>query len=194
MFARSWLLTIALAFSACSNASEGLDRAPAALGDFRMGHNIVVGETAQMVPPSRPASAEEWEAALGKAIDDRFGAARYQGEGLYHFGVSVDAFALAIPGVPLVVKPRSILVISVTVWDNATGRKINEEAKQITVFENLGIAEGGLVGSGLAQNRFQQMERLSYNAALAIQRWLLQNPEWFAETAAAATEAPPPTE
>lgn len=177
-FIRSLAVLTLLALTACgASVDEGLDQPPVALGDFNLGHNIIVGETAQMVPPSREASAEEWERILGEEVDKRF--RRYDGEGLYHFGISVDAYALAIPGVPVVVKPKSVLAISVTVWDNSTGDVINEEAKQLTVFENLGVSEEGLVGSGLTQTREEQMRNLSYSASLAIQRWLVANKEWF---------------
>jgi hypothetical protein len=165
-----------LALAACG-AKDGLNDPPPELGDFRLGHNIVVGETAHMVPPSRSATAEEWEAVLKDAIGARLG--RHQGEGLYHLGVSVDAYALAIPGVPVVIKPRSVLVLSVNVWDNATRSKINVEPGQLTVFENLGLTGESIVGSGITQSKDEQMKNLATSAARAIERWLEENKDWF---------------
>lgn len=168
---------LALLILAACTAKDGLDDPPPELGDFRLGHNVVVGETARMVPPSRRATTEEWEAVLGAEIDKRLG--RHQGEGLYHLGVSVDVYALAIPGIPVVVKPRSVLVVSVTVWDNATRSKINIDPGQLTVLENLGLSGESIVGSGITQSKDQQMQNLSYAAARAIERWLAENKDWF---------------
>ncbi|MDH3265008.1 MAG: hypothetical protein OEM24_13550 [Paracoccaceae bacterium] len=165
-----------LVLAACAS-KDGLNDPPPELGDFRMGHNVVVGETARQVPPTRSATAEEWEAVLTEEIGKRLG--RHQGAGLYHIGVSVDAYALAIPGVPVVLKPRSVLVLSVTVWDNATRSKINVEPGQLTVFENLGLTGESIVGSGITQSREQQMQNLATAASRTIERWLTEHKDWF---------------
>lgn len=168
---------LALLLLAACASKDGLDEPPP-LGDFRLGFNVVVGKTASLIPPSRGATAEEWEAVLGEEIDKRF--RRYEGERLYHFGVSVDAYALAIPGVPVVVKPRSVLVFTVTVWDDATQQKLNVEPQQMTVLESTGFLTGkSIIGSGLTQSKEEQMRNLSYAAARAIQRWLVKNEAWF---------------
>jgi hypothetical protein len=41
------------------------------------------------------------------------------------------------------------------------------------------MSEKTVLGSGLTQSAARQMEILSYNAAKAVERWLLENPEWF---------------
>ncbi|MCX7645453.1 MAG: hypothetical protein N2Z62_09195 [Rhodobacteraceae bacterium] len=175
-FARLLAPVALLLLAAC--AADDLDKPPAPLGDFRLGLNVVVGETARQVPPSRTATAEEWEAALKAAIDRRLG--RYAGAGEYHMGVSVDAYALAIPGVPVVIKPRSVLVISVTVWDAATRQKLNGRVKQLTVLESTGfLTPDSIIGSGIMRNKQKQMQSLAASAARAIEYWLKQNQEWF---------------
>ncbi|MCU0910433.1 MAG: hypothetical protein MUE98_03535 [Rhodobacteraceae bacterium] len=188
-FARAVALIAAVLVSACSTGD--LDQPPEPLGDFRLGLNVVVGETAKQIPPTRGATAEEWEAALETEIDRRFG--RYQGSGEYHLGVSVDAYALAIPGVPVVVKPRSVLVVSATVWDNATRQKLNGEVMQLTVLESTGfLTPDSIIGSGLMRPKAEQMQSLSFNAARAIEYWLKQNEDWFSpdpEVRAAARAA-----
>lgn len=165
-----------LATAACT--VNDLDQAPVPLGEFRLGHNVVVASKMKMVPISRPATEEEWITALQKAIDERFG--RYEGEQLYHFGVSVEGFALAPPGVPLVATPKSVLAINVTVWDDAAASKLNEDVRQFIVFEN---DPGNLVvGSGLTNTREEQIENLARSAAKTIEKWLVkQNDEagWF---------------
>ena len=200
-FARAVALFAAIVVSAC--ARDGLDQPPEPLGDFRLGLNVVVAETARQIPPTRGATAEEWEAALKAEIDRRFG--RYRGSGEYHLGVSVDAYALAIPGIPVVVKPRSVLVVSATVWDNATRQKLNGKVRQLTVFESTGfLTPDSIIGSGLMRPKSEQMQSLAYNAARAIEYWLRQNEDWFspdpeiraaarAATANSSGKEPPPT-
>ncbi len=148
---------------------------PVPLGPFALGHNIVVTDKMQKVPISREATGAEWEAAMKKAMEDRFG--RYDGTKLYDFGISIDGYALAPPGVPVVLKPRSVLVITVNVWDDAARKKLNPEGKQLVVFE--GASGKTFIGSGLTQSREEQMQILAFNAAKAVEDWLLESPEWF---------------
>ena len=181
------LLGLVLVLSACA-ATDPLEEELPDMGDFQLAYNIVVADNIQQVPPSRSATAEEWIDVLTAEIDRRFGA--YEGDRLYHIGVHVDAYALAPPGVPLVLQPRSILVISANVWDDELQAKLHEEPEQMTVFEGA-APETFLIGSGLARTREEQMQVLARNAARRIQLWMLQNPEWFSidEEAAAAAEA-----
>ena len=181
------LLGLVLVLSACA-ATDPLEEELPDMGDFQLAYNIVVADNIQQVPPSRSATAEEWIDVLTAEIDRRFGA--YEGDRLYHIGVHVDAYALAPPGVPLVLQPRSILVISANVWDDELQAKLHEEPEQMTIFEGA-APETFLIGSGLARSREEQMQVLARNAARRIQLWMLQNPEWFSidEEAAAAAEA-----
>ncbi|WP_370254739.1 hypothetical protein [Nioella sp.] len=181
------LLGLVLVLSACA-ATDPLEEELPDMGDFQLAYNIVVADNIQQVPPSRSATAEEWIDVLTAEIDRRFGA--YEGDRLYHIGVHVDAYALAPPGVPLVLQPRSILVISANVWDDELQAKLHEEPEQMTIFEGA-APETFLIGSGLARTREEQMQVLARNAARRIQLWMLQNPEWFSidEEAAAAAEA-----
>ena len=176
------LLSLGL-LAAC--ATNDLADAPVPLGDFQLGLNVVVADKMQMVPISRPATVDEWELAMQKAVDARFG--RYQGTKLYNLGISVDGFALAPPGIPVVLAPKSVLVITANIWDDAAQKKLNPDGKRITVFE--GLSPESVIGSGLTRTKAQQMEALSYNAVKAVERWLLTNPEWFGIDPAAAKAA-----
>lgn len=147
----------------------------AELGDFYLSHNIVLAENAVQGPLSRPAPPGAWEEALRSEIAQRFG--RYDGDRLYHLAVNVDAYVLAVPGIPLVASPRSALIVGVHVWDDALGRPLNDERRQITVLES--ISGESVVGSGLTQSAEQQMQVLARNAARAIENWLAEHPEWF---------------
>lgn len=140
-------------------------------------------------PFSRTATDEEWVESLTAAIDKRLGG--YEGEKLYNLGVTVEAYALAQPGVPLVFNPKSALVVNVLVWDDAAQKRLNPDVKQLAIFESL--SGETVLSSGLTQSREEQMANLSRNAAKAIQNYLLSNPEWFglsAEGAATPTDAP----
>ena len=169
-------------------AAEDPNAPPEDFGDFVLGYTIVVAKNAQAVGPSRKATAEEWEAALKTAIGERF--ARYQGEKLYHIGVGVDAYALAVPGVPIVLSPKSVLAVTVNVWDDTAGRTVNAAPRQFTVFE--GLSGDTVVGSGLTKTRDEQMATLSANAARQINAWLVENKAWFTPEAVAARAKLPP--
>jgi hypothetical protein len=166
----------AAAFLAACAANDPLEEDLPDMGAFRLAHNIVVADNMQQVPPSRNATPEEWEEIITSEIDRRFGA--YEGEKLYHIGIAVDGYALAPPGIPVVLNPRSVLVLSVNVWDDALGTKLHEEPEQIMVFEGAS-PETMLVGSGYTRTREEQMQVLARNAARRIQLWMLENPDWF---------------
>jgi hypothetical protein len=176
--------------AACA-AQDPLEEDLPDMGDFRLAHNIVVAENMQQVPPSRNATPEEWQEIITSEIDRRFGS--YEGDRLYHIGINVDGYALAPPGIPIVLNPRSVLVLSVNVWDDELGQKLHEEPEQIVIFEG-SSPETFLLGSGLTRSREEQMQVLARNAARRVQLWMLQNPEWFnidpdaAEAAAAEVE------
>ena len=169
-----------LAVISCAN--KQLTEPRADLGNFGLGLNIVVADNVQMVPISRPATVEEWETAMQLAIDERFG--RYTGTKAYNLGIAVDGYALAPPGIPIIASPKSVLVITANIWDDAAQLKLNEEGKQLMVFENLTPEE--VIGSGLTKTREQQMAALAFNAAYAVEQWLMEHPEWFAAVAAVA--------
>ena len=150
------------------------------LGNFRLGHNIVVSPNFAKGPLSREMSKERWTEALTERLAERFG--RYEGEKLYHFGISLEGYVLAQPGIPIVASPKSVLVIRVTVWDDAAGGKMNEKAEQIMVFESLSGEQ--VIGSGLTQSAEQQLDNLTKNAAKMVENWLLRQKAskgWFTD-------------
>lgn len=178
-----------LMLSACATIND-LDSDRVALGDFSLGHRVVVGPNLTKGPASRDATLEEWQEAMTAAVNERFGA--YEGENLYHFGISVEGYVLAQPGIPLVLNPKSVIIFNLTVWDDAAGKKLNEEPEQITVFE--AVSEKSILGSGLTQTKEEQMQALSRAAAKMIQKYLVRmnrQEKWFKSGAqAAAPKAP----
>lgn len=171
------LVMAVLGLAACTNPND-LDEELADLGDFHLGHNVVVAPNLTKGPASRTATEEEWVEAMKAAIDERF--SRYDGSRLYHLGVSVEGYVLAIPGVPLVASPKSALILHVTVWDDAEQKKLNEEPYQVTVVES--ISGKTVLGSGLTQSKQIQLKNLSRNAAKLIENWMVQQNfehHWF---------------
>lgn len=174
-----------LAFmAACGTKIQ--DQPPVDLGAFKLGHNIVVAPKMVKGPISRDATEEEWTTTLKSAVNERFSG--FEGDQLYHFGISVEGFMLAPPGVPVLYNPRSMLIINVTVWDDAAGKKLNEKVHQITVLED-STAETAFLGSGRKRTKQEQMDGLSANAMDQLGEWLTaQNAEfgWFAPRAASS--------
>lgn len=193
---RFFLALTALAFVAACENIDDLSAKPKPIGEFALGYNVVVAPNIVMGPASREANDEEWIAAVKKAVDDRFN--RYDGNQLYHFGISLDGYVLAQPGLPVVLSPKSVLILKLTVWDDAEGKKLNEEPEQITVLESLDGET--IIGSGLTKTAEEQMDTLAFNAAKLIQRyitrqhrenqWFKRKPATQAALDAAATSAP----
>lgn len=183
---RLFAVLTSLALLVGCGGSTTLDQPPPPLGDFKLGHNIVVTSKMQKGPISREASQEEWKSTLTAAIDDRFG--RYDGEGLYHLGISVEGYMLAPKGVPVIYTPKSALILNVTVWEDSKARKLNETPFQMTIFETTD-KDSVLVGSGWGRDKDEQLVGLSFNATRALENWLVEQNEelgWFTPEAKVA--------
>jgi len=181
------LLAALVTLAACTAAAP--DEPLEDLGAFKLGHNIVIASKVQMVPGSREVSQEEWIDALKNEVDARF--SQYDGDQLYHFGISVEGYFVAPGGVPLVLSPKSVLAINVTVWDDAAGSKLNQEVKKFTVFETT-TADSFLVGSGHARTREEQILGLARNAIGQIEDWMVEQHKengWFDAKSTAAEAA-----
>ncbi|MDJ0826550.1 MAG: hypothetical protein QNJ16_13695 [Rhodobacter sp.] len=177
--ATKWLGALAMiCLLAACDPTQDLKDPPKPMGAFRLGHNIVVARDPTVGLASLTATEAEWQAAITKAVADRFG--RYDGDRLYHIGISVDGYILSVLDAPLVPTPKPVLIVTANVWDDALGRKLNAEAKRITV---LG---GTFAGTGIAPSREAQMANLAASVAKAVQNWLLEHPDWLRMTAAEA--------
>jgi len=167
-----------LTLTACG-LRDDLTEMPDPIGSFRLGHNIAVAPDPTKGPLSRDAAPEEWTEAMRKAVDDRFNASRFPGDRFFHVGVAIEGYVLAVPGVPLVYTPKSVLIFSVNFYEDATQQRLNEEAIQLTVFEPCCTP---ILGSGLTRTREEQLEGLAFNAARAIERTMRENADWFGGT------------
>lgn len=162
---------------ACAPQAEDLSVPPEPLGQFRLGHNIAIADKTARGPLSRDFSEAQIETAVQNAVAKRL--RRYDGDGLYHLGIVVGGLILAKPGIPVVYAPSSVMIVDVTVFDNTTQKKLNEEPHRLTVGEGFSNAVP-LLGSGFVRDAEQQLENLSTSLAGQIEDWLKDNPEWFA--------------
>ncbi len=143
------------------------------MGTFQLASAIVVARGAQRIPPSRDASEADLKRVMQSELERRFG--RYEGGTLFYVAVNVDGYSLARPGIPIVLAPKSVLIISANVWTAVPQAKIGGP-EQITTFEG---ADTAIVGSGLIRDADEQLATLARNAAKKVQDWMLTNPEWF---------------
>jgi hypothetical protein len=166
-----------LALAACANRAE-LDAPVVPIGDFRLGHNVVVAKDTTEGPFSRDATEAELEAALTSEIEQRL--RRYDGDGLYHIGVRIEAFVLGQPGIPILLSPQSVLLLAVNIWDNETRERLNDEPIRVTAFEAINTRVP-ILSSGLVNSKEEQLENLSISAAQEIEKLLRANQDtWFA--------------
>ncbi len=165
-------------FLAACNGAWDLDEEAVPLGDFSLKHNIVVAPKVQKVPLCRGLEKDVLTTMLKAAVAERFD--RYDGDRLYHFGISIEGYCLAPPGIPLVAAPKSAMIIRLTVWDDAKKQKLTQTAHQITVLESLD--QGPIIGSGYTQTAEEQFKNLSQNGVKQIENFLVrENREkgWF---------------
>lgn len=170
------LVCALLSLAGCA-PEEDLSKSPAPLGQFRLGHNIAIADDVTRGPFSRELSETKIEASVQNAVALRL--RRYDGNGLYHLGIVVGGLVLAQPGIPVVYAPQSVMIADVTVFDNRTQKKLNDEPKRFTVGEGLRNAVP-IVGSGYVRSADEQLENLSAALAREIEGWLRENPDWFA--------------
>jgi hypothetical protein len=175
-FLRRLVLAAPLVLAACASAPFDPEAARDPIGDFRLGYNIVVSDGPDQGPFSRDVTDEEWKTALTDAIETRLRG--YSGTGLYHIGIKVEAYVAALPGVPVIYNPRSILLLAVNIYDNRTGQRLNADPHRLSVLE--GTSGGSiLLGSGNTRTKEEQVQGLSERAAEALESWLRENIAWF---------------
>lgn len=177
MLRRALIMLVVGLLSACVNGND-FDEPAVDLGDFSLGHNVVVAPNVTKGPVSREASDDMLKDAVRGAIAERFD--RYEGDRQYHFGVSIEGYVLAQPGVPVLLSPKSLMIVRLTVWDDALGKKLNEEAKQLTIVEE--ISGGNIIGSGLTKTGDEQLTAIARGVAKSIENYLVEQKNergWF---------------
>ncbi|MGB3407965.1 MAG: hypothetical protein WBA67_10765 [Jannaschia sp.] len=143
------------------------------MGDFQLAYTVIVADKIKKIPPTRNATPEKWTEVMDAELQRRFG--RYRGGKEYVIALALDGYALAPPGIPVVLTPKSIFVVTANVWEADPQRKIGGP-EQITTFEG---ADTLFLGSGLMKDADEQMVTLARNMAGKVQSWMLRNGEWF---------------
>lgn len=165
-----------LILTACSDALEVDQSTPTFdLGNFSLGHVVPITDGMVKAPISRTIEAEAIQQELTSAIEARLG--RYEGNKTYHLGVKVDAYGLGPRGFPVLVAPKSVLVLSVTVWNDSPTTKVNDEPELVVAFES--FAGAAILGTGWTRTKEEQLEVLARNAAAKIEELLTENAQWF---------------
>lgn len=165
-------LAFLVTLTACTDFSKDLEGPTQPIGSFKLGHSIVVSTDPQKLLVSRDATADEWIAVVDAAFEERF--RRFEGENLYHFGINVIAYSLPPPVVP----GKSALQMVITVWDNKSQAKLNEEPKDIQIIR--------VFESRLSMTREEQMKALAQFAASEVEKWLRdqhRDEDWFPKAA-----------
>ncbi len=177
------VLVLCLGLAACGRPVD-LDQPADPLGNFRLGFNVitVLDENVQG-PLSRDVTETEWEEALQKSFDRRF--SQFNGDRLYHLGITVVGYVVAVPGIPVVLSPKSILMFDLNVIDNETRQPLNAPGERLTVIES--FTGSNIVGSGLTSSKDEQIEDLAARAAQQAENWMRTQP-WFFGTGAGLPE------
>lgn len=177
-----------LALAALAACTTELDQATQAsgIGDFKLDRLVVIADGAQIGALSRRATDADLENAVAAALEPRF--RRFDGAGSYSIGVKVQGYVLAQPGIPVLLAPRSLLLLSVNVYDDRPAR-LNRKPRNMTVFEDAG--GDTVVGSGYTQSAEQQLTEMAENAAVEIEKWLRENERWFGGRKARPAPAAP---
>ena len=149
-----------LLFVASCGFVSDMDGPTEPIGDFALGFAVGLAPHPTKGPASREASNEDLGAALKAALVERF--TRFTANKdtrFYNIGASVDGYVLAQPGVPIVLSPKSVMVVRVTVFDDATGEKLNEEPLTVTSVEEL--SGESAIGSGLTMTAEEQLASIT---------------------------------
>ena len=175
MLTRFVSVVVLLLSAACAATTGDLTEEIVPIGNFRLGQLVPRAE-AQLAkgPLSRSASREEWMQAIDEAFTARL--SRFEGGSYYHLGITAGGYVLAKPGIPFIAAPKSILIFTVIVVEDHTGKVLTEKPHQITVIERL--TGGSILGSGFTRSRAQQMQDLAEQAARKTEEWLRTQP-WF---------------
>ena len=163
--------------AACEAPVDEVSATPEPLGQFRLGHNIAIADHATKGPFSRDFTEDQIEATVQNAVANRL--RRYDGDGLYHLGIVVGSLVLAEPSGPAQFAKQPAMVLDVTVYDDATGKKLNATPNRIRASNGFQTTLP-LFGTRFVPTAEVQLQNLSIDAARQIEAWLVANPDWFA--------------
>lgn len=157
-----------IATSRSPTTSEKEQKADEVLGDFRLGHNVIVAPKITRGEGSIVVPKQVFVGAVEKSNVEQFKV--YSGSSLYHLGISLEGYTVSPPET---LGFRSALIAAVTVWNDTTSSKLNQNPKVFTVTYDPMSTD---------VNTATQVTNLSKKLSTEIEKWLvIQNTEsdWF---------------
>ena len=163
-------------FTGCSISDYPSDISPIQpIENFRLGHLVVKAENTQKGFFSRKASEQVLEDTLKNKL--LISLSKQNGNHFFHISVVVSAYVLAKPGIPIILSPKSILIVDVSIFDDDSEQKVFDKPKRFSVFESL--SSNTLIGSGLTLTAEEQLDNLTTIATYKINQWLVSNKDIF---------------
>ena len=110
-----------------SNYSKEIPTIPN-IGNFKLGHLVVKAENAQKGFFSRNASKQTLEKTLKEKLSKLL--SNQNGDHFFHISAIVSGYVLAQPGIPVLLSPKSVLIIDVFIFDDQTQQKVFEKLEE----------------------------------------------------------------
>tara|TARA_B110000483_G_C18202740_1_gene546025 strand:- start:698 stop:1249 length:552 start_codon:yes stop_codon:yes gene_type:complete len=170
------IMILFLLCSACSisNYSKEIPTIPN-IGNFKLGHLVVKAENAQKGFFSRKASKQTLEKTLKEKLSKLL--INQNGDHFFHISAIISGYVLAQPGIPVLLSPKSVLIIDVFIFDDQTQQKVFEKPRRFAIFES--FSTDTIIGTGLTLTAEQQLDDLTTIAVNKIGNWLIDNKEIF---------------
>ena len=179
LYIKMWeplLITTFLFFTGCSISDYPSDINPVpSIGNFKLGHVVVKAENAQKGFFSRNASEQILENTLKKKLSNSL--SKQNGNQFFHISVVVSGYVLAKPGIPIILSPKSILIVDVSIFNDESEQKVFNKPKRFSIFESL--SGNTILGSGLTLTAEEQLDNLTTIATYKISQWLVSNKDVF---------------
>ena len=170
------LISAFLFFTSCSISDYPSNITPVQpIENFKLGHLIVKAENTQRGFFSRNASEEILEHTLKTKLTNLL--SNQNGNHFFHLSVVVSGYVLAKPGIPVILSPKSVLIIDVSIFDDETEQKVFSKPKRFSIFESL--SSNTIIGSGLTLTAEEQLDNLTTIATHKISQWLISNKNIF---------------
>ena len=179
LFIKVWkplLISAFLLFTGCSISDYPSDITPVQqIENFKLGHLVVKAENTQKGFFSRNASEEILESTLKKKLLNSL--SKQNGSHFFHISVVVSGYVLAKPGLPIILSPKSVLILDVFIFDDESEQKVFNKPKRFSIFESLN--GNTIIGSGLTLTAEEQLDNLTTIATYKISQWLVSNKDVF---------------
>lgn len=166
------VLLMTFTLMGCGEASFApASMARLAQANIRFNHISIVATDMVKNAYSDDVSPEDMTTQLRRAITSKL--SELQGDRVYNIGIKVTGYMLANPSVLTVSSPKSVLMLSVSVWNDSPDNKLMLPPSTV-------IAVDGLYGSALSiaksqGSKDQRLAALTGRAGVEIAQYLARN-------------------